>query len=103
MSAAPFCLIASFDIVPAHRAEFVERVRRNAEQSVAGEPGCRRFDVLVPWDDGPVLLYEIYADRAAFDAHLASAHFVRFNRDTSDIVVAKAVSEFTLFEHVKAR
>ena len=36
------------------------------------EPGCRRFDVVEPQGEPDrVLLYEIYDDEAAFDAHAA--------------------------------
>ena len=95
------CLTVEFDIVESSRAEFLERVRENAAQSVRDEPGCLRFDVLAPKAGGPLLLYEIYADRGAFEAHLASPHFLHFDRATKDMVLRKVVTEFALFEHAK--
>ena len=51
------------------------------------ERGCRRFDVLEPaGEPDRVVLYEIYDDRAAFDAHLQSEHFRRFNAESNALV-----------------
>lgn len=37
------------------------------------EPGCLRFDVLEPLDDADSLLFhEVWADRAAWETHLAN-------------------------------
>jgi quinol monooxygenase YgiN len=47
----------------------------NATATREREPGCRQFDVCTSADDGLVFLYEVYDDRAAFDAHLAAPHF----------------------------
>ena len=51
----------------------------NAKVSRETEPGCRQFDVCVEADTGRTFLYELYDDRAAFEAHLASAHFKAFD------------------------
>ena len=70
---------------------------RNAIDSCKLEPGCRRFDVAVP--EGAkdrVFLYEIYDDRAAFDAHLKTAHFDVFNRESADLVISKDVRFLSL-------
>ena len=50
-----------------------------------------------------VLLYEIYTDRAAFDAHLASPHFLAFDTATRDIVTKKTVGEFLVREGRRGR
>ena len=45
------------------------------------EPGCRRFDVVEPPGEADrILLYEIYDDRAAFEAHLKTPHFAELRR-----------------------
>ena len=64
----------------------------NARTSLAVEPGCQRFDVLTdPGRPGEVFLYELYDDRAAFDAHLASAHFRAFDAQVAGMVAEKRV------------
>ena len=43
---------------------------------VRTEPGCVTFDVNRGLDDDhDFVLYEVYRDREAFDAHVASEHF----------------------------
>ncbi|MEX1005400.1 MAG: antibiotic biosynthesis monooxygenase family protein [Acidimicrobiia bacterium] len=43
---------------------------------VRTEPGCVTFDVNRSLeDDHDFVLYEVYRDQAAFDAHVASEHF----------------------------
>ncbi|MCP4824541.1 MAG: antibiotic biosynthesis monooxygenase [Shimia sp.] len=64
----------------------------NARTSREEETGCQMFDVCV--QDAEVFLYEIYDDRAAFDLHLASAHFKTFNDSTAHMVASKQVALF---------
>jgi quinol monooxygenase YgiN len=44
-----------------------------------------------PKDRTSVFLYELYDDRAAFDAHLATAHFKKFDPAVAPMLAAKAV------------
>lgn len=63
-----------------HVADFRAAIADNAKASREREPGCRQFDVCVAADEQPtIFLYEVYTDRAAFDAHLASDHFKAFD------------------------
>ncbi len=97
-----FVVLVEFDVPPEHSAAFMQHVRANAAASVRDEPGCRRFDVLQPEDDdGAITLYEIYHDRAAFDAHLATAHFAAFDAAVKAMVRGRAVRRFELYEHAK--
>ena len=58
----------------------------NSRQSARLEPGCLRFDVVEPHgDEDMVLLYEIYRDRAAFEAHLRSEHYARFDASSAGL------------------
>ena len=58
--------------------EFMRKLNENAA-AARKEPGCRQFDVLVdPEDRGRVMLYEVYADQAAFEAHQQTAHFKKY-------------------------
>lgn len=87
-----FAVCVTFEIVPDRWTDFLERMRRQAERSLAVEPGCVRFDV---WTDtvrpGAVFLYELYVDANAFDLHLKSAHFVEFDAATTDMLLDKSV------------
>jgi (4S)-4-hydroxy-5-phosphonooxypentane-2,3-dione isomerase len=88
-----FALTVRFTLHPGRLGDFLPRMQDNARQSLAGESGCLAFDVALPLDGAAdeVFLWEIYCDRAAFDVHLASAHFRAFDAATSDMVAAKAL------------
>jgi len=68
---------------------FRERVRRHAETSRA-EPGCLTFDFYQDTEaPGAFLLFEVYRDKAALEAHRASAHFLAFRRDVDHWVISR--------------
>ena len=102
---APYAITVVFELEDGAFADFHPLICENAAQSVALEPGCLRFDVLTP-QGGPgpseVLLYEIYADRAAFDLHLAAPHFLAFDERSRHLVRGKTIAEFSLVENAKA-
>ena len=90
-------VIVLFRVKPQHVRAFVERVMRQAQDSLVLEAGCRRFDVCTDTTDSTRLcLYEIYDDRAAFDLHLASDHFRAFDEATRDWVETKTVEQWLL-------
>ena len=50
-----------------------------AELVQAYEPGCSRYDVArSATDSDRFVLWEVYEDQAAFDAHRSTPHFVEF-------------------------
>ena len=95
---APYVITVLFTLNnPADMPAFRALIDANARQSCALEPGCRRFDVLVPkGQDLAVFLYEIYDSRAAFEAHLQAAHYYQFDKASAEMVLSKVVQDFTL-------
>jgi autoinducer 2-degrading protein len=92
-----FVITVDFTVKPGAMAAFRKLIDKNAQDSCADEPGCRRFDVLVPIEPGDrVFLYEIYDDRAAFDVHLRTPHFDVFNRESEALVISKKVAQYNL-------
>jgi quinol monooxygenase YgiN len=92
-----------FNLLPQHVAEFRAAVLRNAQASVATEPGCLRFDVLDALPSAPrIHLYEIYADEAAFKAHLTTAHFQVFDRLTAPWIAGRTVTFASVTQIAKA-
>jgi (4S)-4-hydroxy-5-phosphonooxypentane-2,3-dione isomerase len=76
---------------------FRKLIDENARKSCKVESGCLRFDVLVPLDaKDRILLYETYEDRAAFEVHLRSQHFEKFNKQSAALVADKTIVEFSL-------
>jgi autoinducer 2-degrading protein len=96
-------ILVRFQLADGQREAFLERVTQNAATSVAREPGCRRFDVLTDMETpaNEVLLYEIYDDAAAFDAHLQAPHFTEFRDAVKDMVVSSVITRMSLREHAR--
>lgn len=87
-----FAVVVTFQIAPQQMAAFMLLMLENARTSLKNEAGCHQFDVAT--DEArpnEVFLYELYTDRAAFDVHLASAHFQTFNALTEQMIAAKSV------------
>ncbi len=92
-----FVIVVDFKIKPGQVAAFRKLIDANARASVRDEPGCSRFDVCASRKDPDrVLLYEVYDDRAAFDAHLKTGHFAVFNEASAPLVADKIVAEYDL-------
>jgi quinol monooxygenase YgiN len=92
-----FVVVVSLQVHPESLAPFRALVVANAETSKAREPGCRRFDVAIArGDPNAFLLYEIYDSRDAFRAHLATEHFLSFDKLTAPMVQSKKVLELDL-------
>jgi quinol monooxygenase YgiN len=87
----------TFRLHPGATAAFLPLMRANADTSLGEEPGCHRFDVCTDPDDPlRVFLYELYRDRAAFDAHLTSTHFRDFSTATAHLIADKSVQCYEL-------
>jgi len=92
-----YVVMVEFRVKPGALAAFRKLMDDNARASARLEPGCRRFDVIEPeGDENRVLLYEIYADRAAFEAHKRTSHFLGFDTDSASLVLDKTVTTGTL-------
>jgi quinol monooxygenase YgiN len=94
--AGPFVIIAEFEVKADQLGRFLELAKTDAAQSVANEPGCRQFDVTVERErSNRVVLYEVYDDQAAFDAHLETPHLAAFRSGIEDLVVSRQVRRLT--------
>lgn len=91
-----YVITVEFEIKPADLAAFLPLMSQNATASARDEPGCRQFDVCQdPDNPNHIFLYELYDDRAAFDAHLAAPHFTAFDKATSGMIRSKTVRALT--------
>ncbi len=87
-----YVVTVEFTIAPAQWSAFVPLMLENATRSREDEPGCRQFDVCTEAAKPHVVyLYELYDDRAAFDAHLASAHFKSFAQATQAMIEQRVI------------
>jgi quinol monooxygenase YgiN len=92
----PFVIIAEFEVKPDELEQFLELARTDASQSVAREPGCQQFDVVLDREQpNRVVLYEVYANEAAFDAHLGTPHLAAFRAGIESLIVSRHVRRLT--------
>ena len=90
-----FVITVEFQIKPEHIDDFMPRMIENAEASLTKEPGCHQFDVCVaPDDPTKIFLYELYTDKAAFEAHKQMEHFKAFDKNTANWIAKKSAAPF---------
>jgi (4S)-4-hydroxy-5-phosphonooxypentane-2,3-dione isomerase len=88
-SAGMIANVVDFDIKPAERENYLAAVTENGKASVT-EPGCKRFDILnLASDPNHFVLYEVYENEAALQAHRASDHFKKYAATTSSMVAKR--------------
>ncbi|MEO8142848.1 MAG: putative quinol monooxygenase [Betaproteobacteria bacterium] len=91
-----YVVTVEFDIKAEKLDEFRAQMVANARASREREPGCLQFDVCAdPAKPERIFLYEVYAHRAAFDAHLAADHFKAFDKTVAPWIAAKAIRTYT--------
>ncbi len=91
-----YVIIVDFEIDPDQIGAFLPLMAENAAASARDEPGCRQFDVCQdPEAPNKVFLYEVYDDRAAFEAHLSMPHFKTFDAATAGMIRSKTVRALT--------
>ncbi len=92
----PLVIIAEFEVKPGALERFLELAKADASQSVAREPGCHQFDVTLEREAANrVVLYEIYDDEGAFDAHLQTAHLKAFRDGIEPLVLSRRARRLT--------
>ena len=95
-----FVVIPEFRVKPEAKAAFLDAALDDASHSVADEAGCRRFDVVCPEGaEDTVVFYEVYDDRAAFEAHLQTPHLKRFQAAMKALEVEETLVRFAALEN----
>ncbi|MEM8672130.1 MAG: putative quinol monooxygenase [Planctomycetota bacterium] len=96
-----FIVTVEFEVDPSHVFAFRNAMKKQASDSLTLEPSCHQFDVCFdPENESRCFLYERYSDRSAFNAHLASDHFQRFDQTVSAWITKKTVQLWTMHEDV---
>jgi quinol monooxygenase YgiN len=86
----PFIRVAELEIDPAQLESYKAAVRQEMQTSVEVEPGVLAIYALAE-KDAPFKLrfFEIYADDAAYRAHMASPHFRKYVETTKDMITSR--------------
>ncbi len=89
-----FAIIVEFTLHEDAAPKFMPQILANAQASLDREPGCERFDVLhIAKNPNEIVLYEIYRNKAAFEEHLKTRHFIEFNSATASLIKNKKIVE----------
>ena len=84
-----FVLQVEIRIKPENVDAFMAKLAMNAS-AARKEPGNRTFDVAVdPKDRTRVMLYEVYADEKAFEAHQQTAHFKAYVAEAVPLLASR--------------
>jgi (4S)-4-hydroxy-5-phosphonooxypentane-2,3-dione isomerase len=84
-----FVLLVNIRIKPENVERFMKGIAENA-RAARKEPGCRQFEVLVDAKDKTrIVLFEVYDDEKAFEAHQATPHFKRYLADAVPLLASR--------------
>jgi quinol monooxygenase YgiN len=97
MDATPFALVVRFTVRPEAEAQFDALVAETAAGIREREPGTLVYAChSVRGKPRQRIFYELYRDRAAFDAHEAGEHTRRFLTERAPLLEAAEVDFLTL-------
>ena len=69
--------------------QYYKKLGENAAAARA-EKGCKQFDILVdPKDPTQVMLYEVYDDERAFEAHQQEQHFKKYVAEAVPLLASR--------------
>jgi quinol monooxygenase YgiN len=84
----------SYDVHPEDVAAFVAAVAKVTEGS-RKEAGCKLYQFSRALDDpNRICLFEIWADKAAFDAHGQAPHFLAYREATGKLRVTRNIGRY---------
>ena len=84
-----FVLVVQLKVKPENVDAFMSKLAENA-RNARKEPGCKQFDVLVdPSDKTKAMLYEVYNDEKAFEAHQQTPHFKKYLAEAVPLLASR--------------
>jgi (4S)-4-hydroxy-5-phosphonooxypentane-2,3-dione isomerase len=90
-----YIITVKFNVVETYLNEFLQAMRRQAEDSLRLEKNCHYFDVCQSTaEPTTIFLYEIYETEMDFKDHLVSQHFMHFSTEVAPWVKSKTVESF---------
>jgi quinol monooxygenase YgiN len=94
-----FAIIGTVEIAPGRMDEFLSLLMAHRARCLKDEPGTLQFEVLMPHDDNTkVILYEVYQDEAALDAHSKGPSIARLREEAAGMIVTVSRTRGTLLE-----
>jgi (4S)-4-hydroxy-5-phosphonooxypentane-2,3-dione isomerase len=83
-----FATVGTIEFAVGRRDQLLRSLVAHKARCLKDEPGLLQFEILLPKDDGSkVLLYEVYRDDAAFEAHQKGPSFIQWREETAGMVL----------------
>jgi (4S)-4-hydroxy-5-phosphonooxypentane-2,3-dione isomerase len=84
-----FVLAVNIRVKPENVERFMALLLANAREA-RKEPGCRQFEVLVDTSDATkLLLFEVYNDEKALEAHQQTPHFKKYLAEAVPLLASR--------------
>ena len=94
-----FAIVATLSIAPGRIEEYLPIAMAHRARCLRDEPGTLQFEVLrVQADETKVMLYEVYRDQAAFDAHWAAPSLALHREEAGDMLLSVTGARCTLLD-----
>ena len=92
--AVPFTRYAELEIEPSQLVQYHAAVKEEMATSVRVEPGVLAIYAVADSENPSKLrFFEIYADEAAFRAHIASPHFKKYVETTRSMIRSRVLRD----------
>jgi quinol monooxygenase YgiN len=86
--------IAELEIDPAHLEAYTRAVKEEMAESIRIEPGVLAiYSVAIKDRPTSLRFFEIYANNAAYQAHIASPHFKKYVAITQPMITSRTLME----------
>lgn len=83
----PLARIAELDIEPAQLDAYTAALKEEISTSIRVEPGVLTLNAVALKDHpNQIRIFEVYANQAAYESHLASPHFKQYKTKTAGMV-----------------
>ena len=92
-------IIATIEIAPGRMDEYLPIAMAHRARCLKDEPGTLQLEILRPLDDSSkIMVYEVYEDETAFDAHWNGASIKRAREEAAGMVVKLVGTRCALME-----
>jgi quinol monooxygenase YgiN len=90
-SPAPWINLVEIVVIPSELPKFLELAKENAAEAIK-DPGVREFNVTqLASNPNHVVLYEVYENEAALNAHRATDHLKKYLAATAPMVAERNI------------
>ena len=81
-------IMGAIEVAPGGRDQVALALKAHRARCLKDEPGTLQFEAALPRDDqSKILIYEVYQDDAAFDAHRNAPSMKQWREETTGMVV----------------